>query len=73
VRHGIDTLANVIDSDYQNEVRMVLVNHNDEPFRIERGDRITQLLVQQMERGMFTAVTSIDDTDRGEAAYSSGR
>jgi dUTP pyrophosphatase len=74
VRHGIDTLAGVIDSDYRGEVRVVLVNHGDEPFRIERGDRIAQLLVQRVERATFTAVPSIDDTDRGEGGFgSSGR
>ena len=50
VRHGIDTLAGVIDSDYRGEVRVVLVNHGDEPFRIARGDRVAQLLVQRVER-----------------------
>ncbi|HSD65403.1 MAG TPA: dUTP diphosphatase, partial [Vicinamibacteria bacterium] len=34
VRHGIDTLAGVIDSDYRGEVRVVLVNHGEEPFPI---------------------------------------
>ena len=50
VRHGIDTLAGVIDSDYRGEVRVVLVNHGDEPFAIAAGDRIAQLLVQKVER-----------------------
>lgn len=74
VRHGIDTLAGVIDSDYRGEVRVVLVNHGDEPFRIERGDRIAQLLVQRVERAAFTAAESIDRTDRGDGGFgSSGR
>jgi dUTP pyrophosphatase len=71
VRHGIDTLAGVIDSDYRGEVRVVLVNHGDEPFRIERGDRIAQLLVQRVERAAFTAAPSIDDTDRGGGGFGS--
>jgi len=71
VRHGIDTLAGVIDSDYRGEVRVVLVNHGDEPFRVERGDRIAQLLVQRVERAAFTAVPSIDDTDRGGGGFGS--
>ena len=50
VRHGIDTLAGVIDSDYRGEVRVVLVNHGDEPFRVAPGDRVAQLLVQRVER-----------------------
>src|SRR5262245_42619399 len=53
VRHGIDTLAGVIDSDYRGEVRVVLVNHGTEPVRIEAGDRIAQLLIQKVERVAF--------------------
>jgi dUTP pyrophosphatase len=71
VRHGIDTLAGVIDSDYRGEVRVVLVNHGDKPFRIERGDRIAQLLVQRVERAAFAAVPSIDGTDRGGGGFGS--
>ena len=74
MRHGIDTLAGVIDSDYRGEVLVVLVNHGDEPFRIEKGDRIAQLLVQKVERATFAAVASIDGTERGEGGFgSSGR
>ncbi len=74
VRHGIDTLAGVIDSDYRGEVKVALVNHGDQPFRIEKGDRIAQLLVQRVERAAFAVVTSIDETERGEGGFgSSGR
>src|SRR5262245_61453095 len=45
VKHGIDTLAGVIDSDYRGEVRVVLVNHGHEPFAIHTGERIAQLLI----------------------------
>ena len=71
VRHGIDTLAGVVDSDYRGEVRVVLVNHGDEPFHIERGDRIAQLLLQRVERAEFTAVASIDATERDEGGFGS--
>jgi dUTP pyrophosphatase len=71
IRHGIDTLAGVIDSDYRGEVRVVLVNHGDEPFRIERGDRIAQLLVQRVERAAFAAVPAIEETDRGGGGFGS--
>jgi len=74
VRHGLDTLAGVIDADYRGEVRVVLVNHGREPVRLSRGDRIAQLLVQRVERAAFTRVASLEETDRGVAGFgSSGR
>jgi dUTP pyrophosphatase len=71
VRHGIDTLAGVIDSDYRGEVRVVLVNHGDQPFAIAAGDRVAQLLVQRVEHASFSAVTSVEDTDRGQGGFGS--
>src|SRR5215510_7054815 len=58
VRHGIDTLAGVIDSDYRGEVMVVLVNHGREPFKIAPGDRVAQLLVQRVERAAFRGATA---------------
>jgi len=71
VRHGIDTLAGVIDSDYRGEVRVVLVNHGDEPFLVAKGDRIAQLLVQRVERATFVAVPSVEETERGGGGFGS--
>jgi dUTP pyrophosphatase len=71
VRHGIDTLAGVIDSDYRGEVRVVLVNHGDAEFRIEPGDRIGQLLVQRVERVSFSRAASLAATSRGEGGFGS--
>jgi dUTP pyrophosphatase len=71
VRHGIDTLAGVIDSDYRGELRVVLVNHGDEPFRIEPGDRVAQLLVQRVERAVFTTAEGLDRTSRGSGGFGS--
>ena len=74
VRHGIDTLAGVIDSDYRGEVRVVLVNHGREPVRIEPGDRIAQLVLQKVERAVFTSARELTGTARGEGGFgSSGR
>ena len=71
VRHGIDTLAGVIDSDYRGEVKVVLVNHGAEPFLIAPGDRVAQLLIQRVERGLFTRVDSLDATARGKGGFGS--
>ena len=71
VRHGIDTLAGVIDSDYRGEVRVVLVNHGEEPFRIAAGDRIAQLLVQPVVRAAFSPAERLADTERGADGFGS--
>jgi dUTP pyrophosphatase len=71
VRHGIDTLAGVVDSDYRGEVKVVLVNHGDQPFAIAPGDRIAQLLLQKVERASFQAAAAVDGTARGENGFGS--
>lgn len=71
LRHGIDTLAGVIDSDYRGEVRVVLVNHGREPFAVEPGDRIAQLLVQRVERVSFVADPGLTATARGSSGFGS--
>lgn len=70
VRHGIDTLAGVIDSDYRGEVKVVLVNHGREPLAIAPGDRIAQLLVQPLTRARFTRAV-LTPTARGQGGFGS--
>jgi dUTP pyrophosphatase len=71
VRHGLDTLAGVIDSDYRGEVRVILVNHGTEPVRIEAGDRIAQLLVQAVQRVTFVRAETLDESARGASGFGS--
>jgi dUTP pyrophosphatase len=71
VRHGIDTLAGVIDSDYRGEVRVLLVNHGAEPFQIRCGDRIAQLLIQRVEQAEFIPVVELPPSVRGEGGFGS--
>jgi dUTP pyrophosphatase len=70
VRHGIDTLAGVIDSDYRGEVRVVLVNHGSEPYRIAAGDRIAQLLIQRVEPAEYSR-SELADSERGAGGFGS--
>ena len=71
LRHGIDTLAGVIDSDYRGEVRVVLVNHGGNEFEVKPGDRVAQLLVQPVERTVFTRVENLAGSERGENGFGS--
>ena len=71
LKHGIDTLAGVVDSDYRGEVKVVLVNHGREPFHIQPGDRIAQLLVQRVERVSFVPAEALSGTVRGTGGFGS--
>jgi dUTP pyrophosphatase len=46
-RHGIDTMAGVIDSDYRGEINIILYNTNTESFKFNKGDKLAQLLLQE--------------------------
>ena len=49
---------------------MLLVNTDpDEDYRVERGDRIAQLVVQRVEHAAFTPVAALDVTDRGTGGF----
>jgi dUTP pyrophosphatase len=71
VKHGIDTLAGVIDSDYRGEVKVVLVNHGRDVFTVAPGDRIAQLLVQKVERAEFRRGDALAASDRGDGGFGS--
>jgi dUTP pyrophosphatase len=71
LRHGIDTLAGVIDSDYRGELRVLLVNHGDAAFEVRAGDRIAQLLLQPVVRARFVTASDLSATDRGGGGFGS--
>jgi dUTP pyrophosphatase len=71
VSHGVDTLAGVIDSDYRGELRVVLINHGDETFVVQPGDRVAQLLIQGVERVLFVRGETLAESARGERGFGS--
>jgi len=76
-KHGI-TLVNapgLIDSGYRGEVRVLLLNTDKaEPFEIEPGDRIAQLLITRYEALEPASIEELDDSSRGHGGFgSSGR
>lgn len=71
VKYGI-TLINspgTIDSDYRGEVKIGLINHGREVFRVARGDRIAQLVVAPVSQAKFRVVTKLSDTERGDGGF----
>ena len=77
LRHGVTCLntPGLIDSGFRDELQVLLVNTDPaEPYEVHRGDRIAQLVVQQVARCTFTPVDSLDTTERGLGGFGhSGR
>ena len=72
LRHGVTCLntPGLIDSGYRDELRVLLVNTDpDDDYRVERGDRIAQLVVQRVEHATFTPVDALDASDRGTGGF----
>lgn len=73
LKHGVTCLNSpgTIDADYRGELKVLLINHGDAPFVVERGTRIAQLVVAPVVRPTLVAVASLDDTVRGLAGFGS--
>lgn len=73
VKHGISTGAGVIDADYRGEVKIVLFNHSKKDFAIKTGDRIAQLVLEQIVNADIAVITQedLDATERGEGGFGS--
>jgi dUTP pyrophosphatase len=71
VRHGIDVLAGVIDSDYRGEILCALVNHGDRPFEVEPGARVAQLVVEAIATPEPAWAEDLPETVRGAGGFGS--
>lgn len=61
----------VIDSDYRGEIGVGLVNLGDEPYTVQPGDRIAQLMVVPVVQPTINVVDELDETDRGAGGFGS--
>lgn len=72
LRHGL-TLANspgLIDSGYRDELAVILINTDPrEDFKVVRGDRIAQLVIQRVEQAAFVPVDELDESERGLGGF----
>lgn len=60
-----------IDADYRGEIGVILVNLSTEPFVIENGERIAQLIIAKHERADWIEVQELSETSRGEGGFGS--
>ena len=61
----------VVDSDYRGEVKVVLLNHSNEPQTIQPGERIAQFVITPILTPAYEEVTDLDKTDRGIGGFGS--
>ncbi|CAH6787952.1 deoxyuridine 5'-triphosphate nucleotidohydrolase, mitochondrial [Phodopus roborovskii] len=71
VKHFIDVGAGVIDEDYRGNVGVVLFNFGKEKFEVKKGDRIAQLICEQIFYPELEEVKTLDDTERGSGGFGS--
>jgi len=74
LRHGVTVVNSpgLVDAGYRDEIRVLLVNLDPlEPFKISRGDRIAQLVIQRFERVEWDEVDDLDETERGLGGWGS--
>jgi len=60
-----------IDSGYRGEVRVIVINHGNEEFKIIKGMKIAQMIFNKVEKAEFEEVEELDDTKRGESGFGS--
>ena len=70
-KHGIGIVNSpgTIDADYRGEVKVLLINFSDQPFEINAGDRIAQMVVARHEKVDWQEVEVLNETLRGAGGY----
>lgn len=70
-KHGITVLNSpgTIDADYRGEIKVILVNLSDEPYSIQHGDRIAQLIISRHEKIAWEQVELLNTSERGEGGF----
>ena len=71
IQSGV-TLVNApgtIDADYRGEIRILMINHGEKPYRVRRGDRIAQMVIQRVCRATWAESGQLDATGRGAGGF----
>jgi dUTP pyrophosphatase len=73
LKHGISLVntPGTVDSDYRGEIKIILINHGDEPFAIKKGERIAQGVINAVVQAKMEIVEDLDQTQRGASGFGS--
>ena len=71
IKHGISLVNSpgTIDADYRGEVKVLLINHGQDAFTINRGDRIAQMVIAPVLQADWAVVDDLEATARGEGGF----
>ena len=71
IKHGISLVntPGTIDADYRGEIKVILVNLSKEPFTIEKGERIAQMVIAKHEQVDWVEVQELSETERGAGGF----
>jgi len=73
IKHGLCVLNSpgTIDADYRGEIGIILINLSQEPFTINNGDRVAQLVIASHEQAQWIKVNELSETNRGNKGFGS--
>lgn len=71
IKQGLKVLGGVIDAEYRGEYMVGMINLTDTDYVFEKGDKIAQVLIQQVEQATFEFVEELSETERGATGFGS--
>ena len=73
IKHGISLVntPGTVDADYRGEIKVILVNLSNEPFTLNPGERIAQMVVARHEKVQWDEVEVLEESARGEGGFGS--
>lgn len=72
-KHGIGIVNSpgTIDADYRGEIKIILVNLSNEPFTLNPGERVAQMVIARYEKAVWKECDSLEESERGEGGFGS--
>lgn len=71
LKSGIDVMAGVVDASYRGEVKVILFNTSKEPFKVSKGDKIAQIIIEACYNFDFEQIDELSSTKRGSDGFGS--
>ena len=73
LKSGVTVLntPGTVDAPYRGELGIIVINHSNEEYKIEKNKKVAQLVFQKVEHATLEEVVNLDDTSRGEGGFGS--